>query len=874
MTTLTGPTTQIITATEFCDQNLCPLQTGTDTATWTLPCSATEGSTTLSITPIATIQTSIGPNPTSNTLAETSRTISEASSIAGDYIQTVIITESGLQVLWVPKTTALTYNFDEPDNYLTVNGPTTVTVTARYSSKILPEAYAYTATYTQTVDEGTLTDDVVVGTTVSDVTLIGPTTYVATVTKLYDNGIFGDLFAGFDSADPQCTHLVTDSWQSELLGHTVLLKTQVGILSEGETLTKECTDGIVEYSETMRNYTFTTAGTAYCTFAQFLAAWQYERNELYLTPGNRCGGGCGQCQLYFPEVNVYYWPPASANTACLSTNSTATFTPGNRRRGLRANLRALSDVPVGVTTTVNSNGFTFTSPSAYIAIATISAYDDCGVIGDAHTSVTLGYAPGQLSTFIFGGGAETLTSSFDFADAQCLPASLSDQTYGYTVVGHNGEYNPVISPPADLTLLDPKWNVNCLGAAFQGVDPPFALVPQSVLVPNPTPVSPVVTITPAIPSSSIPAVPIQTGIPKTSTMFSPQTAIDPGMNPQPSTSTAPAMPPHQSPSLDPPVSIDLPPQTSASDSSIPKSGSNTAGSGQSDPNSSADGPQSTPVALPPGSNNPLSTPSTSANLPPESLTPAPAPPTPIVIASQTLTPGRIIIISGTTISLDPTLPSLLVIDATTTFPLPILAASPSQPAQIITLAGHSYTVDPIGYPTALTLAGQTLTPGGTIIVSGTPVALAPSASYLVLGGTSTIPLPGLPFFSPGDTSSVSASAAPAVFTLDGHTYTESASRFIVGSQILTDGGAITVAGTVVSLASGGGDVVVGTSTQGLGLGGIILSPFGGGLQSTTTRVVGTGGVGVPFEGRAVGKRGFVRGGLACGVAAWVVFVGT
>ncbi|MCJ1382305.1 hypothetical protein MMC17_005418 [Xylographa soralifera] len=843
MTTLTGPATQIVTATEFCDQNLCPIQSGTDTATWTLPCSATGGPTTISTTPVATIQTSTRPSQTSNNPEETSRTISGSSSITSVYIKTVIVEDTGLEVLLIPEPTALT-SYSDPYYYLTVNGPMTVTVTAPSNGSIFQETYAVVGTFTQTVDEGTLTDGVVVGTSVSAVTLVGPTTYVVTVTKLWDNPNLGGLFAGFDTADSQCYQRFTDSGQSELAGHTVLLKTQVGILSEGETLTKQCIDGIIGYTNSARNYTFTTAGTAYCTFGQFLAAFEYDQNELYLTPGDRCGGACGACQLYFPEVNVYYWPPASANTACLTTNSTTTVAAGNRRRGLHANLRALSGVPEGVTTTVNSNGFTFTSPSAYIAIATISAFDECGTIGDVYTSVTLGYAPGQLSTLVFGPLAPyTASFSFDFADAQCLPASLSDQTSGYTVIGSNGEYNPVISPPADLILLDPKWNVNCQGAPFQGLDPPFALVPQSVLVPNPTPVSPVVTATPASPSSGISAVPVQTGLPKTSAIFSPQTATDPGMNPQPSMATAQPVPP---------------------------------GSGQSGPNPSANDPQSTPVALPPSSNNPLPAPSNSANLPPESLTPASPPLTFVVIASQTLTPGGIITISGTTISLDPTLPSLLVIDATTTFPLPVPsgpATSLSQPAQIITLAGHSYTVDPTGFPSALTFAGQTLTPGGTITVSGTPVVLAPAASYLVIGGTSTIPLLEPPLSPPGVAGSVSATAAPAVFTLDGHTYTESASRFVVGSQTLTNGGVITVAGTMVSLASGGGDVVVGTSTQVLGLGGIIMSPFGGGLQTTTTRAVGTGGVGIPFEGRAVGRRKFVRGGLACGVAAWVVFVG-
>ncbi|MCJ1318272.1 hypothetical protein MMC15_003600 [Xylographa vitiligo] len=365
---------------------------------------------------------------------------------------------------------------------------------------IFLKAYAVLETFTQTVDEGTLTDAMEVGTLVSAETLIGPTTYVVTVTKVYDNPAFGALLAGFDSADPQCFQQVTDNGQSAVVGHTVTLKTQVDILSEGETLTKECIDGIIGYTNTERMYTFTTAETAYCTFGQFLAAYDNDQDELYLAPGDRCGGSCGHCELYFPEVNVYYWPPASANTACLTTNSATTITPGNSRHGLHANLRALSDVPEGVTTVVNSNGLHY---------------------------------------------------------AQCLPASLSDLTIRYTVVGSNGEYNPVISPPADLTPLDPKRNVNCQGAAFQGVDPPHALVPQSVLRPDPTPVSPVVTSKPASPGSGIAAMPVQTAIPKTSALFSPQTAVDPGMDPQQSLSTAQLVPSDPPGSFDPPVTVVL-----------------------------------------------------------------------------------------------------------------------------------------------------------------------------------------------------------------------------------------------------------------------------------------------------------------------------
>lgn len=113
-----------------------------------------------------------------------------------------------------------------------------------------------------------------------------------------------------------------------------------------------------------------------------------------------------------------------------------------------------------------TDGTYSTSPSAYIAFPTISAFDYCGILGSVHTSVTLGFPPGALSTIAFNkNGSETY--SFDFADAHCPPASLEGTNY-LSIVGQTG-YNPVISPPAGLTLIDPAWNANCHAADFQGM---------------------------------------------------------------------------------------------------------------------------------------------------------------------------------------------------------------------------------------------------------------------------------------------------------------------------------------------------------------------------------------------------------------------
>ena len=65
---------------------------------------------------------------------------------------------------------------------------------------------------------------------------------------------------------------------------------------------------------------------------------------------------------------------------------------------------------------------------------------------------------------------------------------------------------------------------------------------------------------------------------------------------------------------------------------------------------------------------------------------------------------------------------------------------------------------------------------------------------------------------------------------------------MIDGQTLTRGGVITVQGTPISYAAGGTDVVVGTSTEAVGLKGSVISGFG--VSSSTP------GVGVQFTGKA------------------------
>ncbi|MCJ1482272.1 hypothetical protein MMC06_002435 [Schaereria dolodes] len=190
-----------------------------------------------------------------------------------------------------------------------------------------------------------------------------------------------------------------------------------------------------------------------------------------------------------------------------------------------------------------------------------------------------------------------------------------------------------------------------------------------------------------------------------------------------------------------------------------------------------------------------------------------------VIGSQTLFPGGpALTISGTPISLAASATAVIIGSST----IPLLPLSPASPL-VITFEGQTITANSAS---DFIIGTQTLVPGGPgIVVSGTPISLAPSATAVVIG-TSTFPL-----------SPSSPSSEPLVFTFAGQTVTaNSASDFVIGTQTLVPGGpAITVSGTPISLAVAGTDVVVGSVTEGVGratstgggLGGVIMSGIGG-----------------------------------------------
>ena len=233
------------------------------------------------------------------------------------------------------------------------------------------------------------------------------------------------------------------------------------------------------------------------------------------------------------------------------------------------------------------------------------------------------------------------------------------------------------------------------------------------------------------------------------------------------------------------------------------------------------------IALPVGASSPLSTvggqqlqrgPDGSIIIPGViTVSPGGAPATISGTAISVASNGASVIVGGSTVPLGPTV----------------------TPIPSITFGGSTITANS---KTQLVIAGQTLSPGSIITVSGTPISLAPGASSVVIGGTT---------FSLSPTAA--AKPLPSL-TFGGSTITENTkSQFVIAGQTLSPGSAITISGTVISLAPDASDVVIGGSTA------FLANPTGSSSNVTS------------FTGAAASKR---HGGkeLATSMAAGMFIV--
>lgn len=213
--------------------------------------------------------------------------------------------------------------------------------------------------------------------------------------------------------------------------------------------------------------------------------------------------------------------------------------------------------------------------------------------------------------------------------------------------------------------------------------------------------------------------------------------------------------------------------------------------------------------------------------------------------------GSAITVGGTQISYDGAGTSVVIGTSTQSLSLAAIAAAPEV---ILTFDGSTYTAD---YSSNLVIGGQTLVKGGKITIDGTRLSYDEAGTDVVIG-TSTQML---------RTTSVTPVPDSAI-TFDGSTYTaDYSSNLVLDGQTLTKGGVITVQSTPISYAADGKDVVVGSSTEAVGLGGYIMSGFGGGPSATT------GGVVVQLFAGSAARTFSVPWGFPFLVVAFTVYLG-
>ena len=191
--------------------------------------------------------------------------------------------------------------------------------------------------------------------------------------------------------------------------------------------------------------------------------------------------------------------------------------------------------------------------------------------------------------------------------------------------------------------------------------------------------------------------------------------------------------------------------------------------------------------------------------------------TPIAIQGQTLTPGGVVTVDNALIS-RPTSGSAFIIGGTRTLNPGTTVVVDNVPVvfptsgSFIAIGSSVITLRPSFGPTApsitpapVVVQGHTLTPGGIITISDTPISLPPSGSVLIVGGSNTFP------FGPTHTLSIGSQALDiAQITSTGD--------IVIGDQTLTPGEVITVANPPLFPPTSGPSLVVGGSNT-IALGG-------------------------------------------------------
>lgn len=434
-------------------------------------------------------------------------------------------------------------------------------------------------------------------------------------------------------------------------------------------------------------------------------------------------------------------------------------------------------------------------------------------------------APGELSSVVGrnpGPAGQGTTLSFNFADLPCGPGNTTISNEFLPNGGQQTLYQPIIAAPSRLLDMEPLWK-GCYQDIWQGQDPPVALTRVPALTPATLSVESVIHTASAAPSSSIPALPINTGSPSSST--------DPGNSNSNPPNSGNADPPSSGISNPPNNGNSNPPKSDPTPNADPSQAQDASHSPKpaSDPapiqSLVADFPPMAPINPPSPSNlvqgldpssvhvDPQSETSKSPDMPSpviiggELVTPVPGSSGVFIFRSQTLTPGQgLITIAGVPISLNS---GSVFINGQgapiPTTPTPIAPQGVNNPQAVpvspVLVGGQTAS---IANPSVIIIGTQTaFLNQPAITVSGTPVSFG--SAGIILGNSKTIPLltPATATASPIATvagqviTALPAPSGPAI-AVDGTTLTPNAPG-------------LTISGTPISLGPSG-ILVIGTST--------------------------------------------------------------
>ena len=625
-------------------------------------------------------------------------------------------------------------------------------------------------------------------------------------------------------------------------------------------------------------------------------------------PPDNC---CIKCWISASDVQIIYWPVETAPPDW--RNGTATTSGWNATSALpRSSTITAAPTPYHLV----QDGFTYISPSVYVAYHDLQAYAVCPSFGGAYSrgrsyNTTIAYAPNQLSTSICTTGSQGIQpigyghfAAINFTDYQYSTSAWS-QCAKEIEAGSGGSRSiegPFYSIPGDVSLIDPAWST--CSAVFNGVfDPPRMLDPAPALLTGGGSGSSPAAPTPAPAHAPAPALVPPTPTPSLSNS---PTSDPPANNP----------PANNPPANNPPANN--PPATNEGDPPSQQGGNQEPSSDEN----------STIMVLPqPANADP--TPVPNAVLMNSPSQPAPVTANGVTISRVLASPGSGfgagdsgsggsdtngaggVVIGGVTYSngASSTLPgpngALLsvasdhVVVGGSSYTLPA-AASPSP----VLIAGNSIsrgpggglvfgtsTIDPGTLPTTVyghaisvgqssavidgsayalpgtpsngaTLANSAITLGnGAVlnagaaptIVSGTTVALVSNGASLLVNGHS-FSIPPAPLAGP-------FSASP-ILDVGGQTFTAAETGFAVGGRTVSPGGAaITVGGTLVSLGPSG-QLVVGSSTTTL-------------ASASTDQLLTVGGQKflAASTGFAIGSQTIAPGGAPVTISGTVVSLG-